>query len=70
LIACLSLFAATLTAQAPGRVTALDPLHQFNNSLEALVKHVSPSVVQVLATGYGAELATHPPLGVNADKSL
>jgi len=30
-----------------------DPLHQFNSSVRALVKRVSPSVVQVMVTGYG-----------------
>jgi serine protease Do len=30
-----------------------DPLHQLNNSVRALVKRVTPSVVQVLVTGYG-----------------
>jgi serine protease Do len=30
-----------------------DPLHQLNNSVRELVKRVSPSVVQILATGYG-----------------
>jgi serine protease Do len=30
-----------------------DPLHQLNNSVRALVRRVTPSVVQVLVTGYG-----------------
>jgi serine protease Do len=30
-----------------------DALHQFNNSIRALVRRVSPSVVQVMVTGYG-----------------
>jgi serine protease Do len=30
-----------------------DPLHQLNNSVRALVKRVTPSVVQILVTGYG-----------------
>jgi serine protease Do len=30
-----------------------DPLHQFNNSVRALVKRVTPSVVQILVSGYG-----------------
>ena len=30
-----------------------NPLHQLNNSVRALVKRVTPSVVQVLVTGYG-----------------
>jgi serine protease Do len=30
-----------------------DPLHQFNSAVRKLVNQVTPSVVQVLATGYG-----------------
>ena len=29
-----------------------DPLHQLNDSIEALVRRISPSVVQIVATGY------------------
>jgi serine protease Do len=31
-----------------------DALHQLNDSIEALVQRVSPSVVQILVTGFGA----------------
>ena len=31
-----------------------DALHQLNNSIEALVQRVSPTVVQILVTGYGS----------------
>jgi serine protease Do len=31
-----------------------DALHQLNDSVEALVKRVSPSVVQILVSGYGS----------------
>jgi serine protease Do len=31
-----------------------DALHQLNDSIEALVQRVSPSVVQILVTGYGS----------------
>ncbi len=31
-----------------------DPLAQLNSSIETLVKKISPSVVQIAATGYGA----------------
>ena len=69
LTAYLLLFAATLPAQTPGRANALDPLHQFNSSVEALVKHVSPSVVQVLATGYGAvEESSRSNMGLAVEK--
>jgi len=53
LTACLLLFATNLSAQTSRTVTALDPLHQLNSSFEALVRHVSPSIVQVVASGYG-----------------
>jgi serine protease Do len=43
---------AALPAHAAGAQT-LNPLRQFSDSIAALVKHVSPSVVQVLVTGYG-----------------
>src|SRR5579864_871395 len=39
------------TAQ-PARVP--DALHQLNDSVEALVQRVSPSVVQILVSGYGS----------------
>jgi serine protease Do len=45
-----------LLAPAPARASsepAADPLRQFSASIEALVTRVSPSVVQVLVTGYG-----------------
>jgi serine protease Do len=50
-MACL-LFASGVPAQSPGKADP-DPLHQLNNSVRALVKKVTPSVVQVLVTGYG-----------------
>ena len=31
-----------------------DTLHQLNSSIEAIVKRVGPSVVQVIVTGFGA----------------
>jgi serine protease Do len=69
LTAYLLLFAATLPAQTSRRGSALDPLHQFNSSLKALVKDVSPSVVQVLATGYSAvEESSHSNIGLAVEK--
>src|SRR5712664_3283073 len=69
LTAYLLLFATILPAQTPRRGTALDPLHQFNSSLEALIKDVSPSVVQVLATGYGAvEESSRSNMGLAVEK--
>src|SRR5882724_12969413 len=69
LTAYFSFLAPTLPAQTSARATALDPLHQFNSSIEALVKRVSPSVVQVLATGYGAvEESSRSNMGLAVEK--
>ncbi|MCM3903133.1 MAG: trypsin-like peptidase domain-containing protein [Pyrinomonadaceae bacterium] len=48
--------APSIAAQTSARGSAKndsDSLHQFNSSVRALVKRVTPSVVQVLVTGYG-----------------
>src|SRR5256885_405854 len=45
----LSFAPAPLRAQAPPD----DTLHKLNESVDALIKKVSPSVVQILVTGYG-----------------
>ncbi len=61
--------AATLPAQTAKKASSLDPLRQFNNSVKALVKEVSPSVVQILATGYGAvEESGHSNVGLAIEK--
>lgn len=49
---CLSV-APSVSAQSVTAKVDFDPLHQLNNSVRALVKRVTPSVVQVLVTGYG-----------------
>jgi serine protease Do len=49
---CLFL-APRVSAQTATAKGDSDPLHQLNNSVRALVKRVTPSVVQVLVTGYG-----------------
>ena len=41
-------------AQAQRNSRPSDALHQLNDSVEALVERVSPSVVQILVTGYGS----------------
>ncbi|HEX9345405.1 MAG TPA: hypothetical protein VF900_05740, partial [Candidatus Acidoferrum sp.] len=38
-------------AQSPDH--SLDELHKLNESVNALIKKVSPSVVQIVVTGYG-----------------
>src|SRR5258707_960252 len=48
----LLLLALAAPAQAAGSQT-LNPLRQYSDSIAALVKRVSPTVVQVLVTGYG-----------------
>ena len=47
-IVCLFL-APQVSAQTAKEEGGTDPLHQLNNSVRALVKRVTPSVVQVLA---------------------
>ena len=49
---CCGLLAGEMQAQSALKAQAPDALNQFNNSVEALVKKVSPSVVQVLVTGF------------------
>src|SRR5262245_20188787 len=46
------LLAVRLPAQTSGRTPAGDLLHQLSESVEALVRRVSPSVVQVVVAGY------------------
>jgi serine protease Do len=59
-IACLVLFSALLSpsltrAQSAENPSAqsTDALHKLNESVDNLIKKVSPSVVQILVTGYG-----------------
>ena len=47
------LLVAVRPARAADDAVPDDPLQQFSRSIEALVTRVSPSVVQVLVTGYG-----------------
>ena len=44
----------TSVAQTPASARPPDVLHQLNTSIEALVQRISPSVVQILVTGYGS----------------
>src|SRR5216683_5522601 len=49
---------AFIVARADGQTSQSshvpDALHQLNDSVEALVEHVSPSVVQILVSGYSS----------------
>ena len=55
LCACLIWLFITVTAsgQTANHNRDLDALHQFNTAVRKLVSQITPSVVQVLATGYG-----------------
>ena len=53
--ACLTCFfvALTVSGQTPNQNSDFDALHQFNNAVRKIVSKVTPSVVQVMVTGYG-----------------
>ena len=46
-------WAPRLLGQTVQQGQPTDPLHQLNSSIEAIVKRVAPSVVQVIVTGFG-----------------
>jgi serine protease Do len=48
------LSSGSLTAQTPQAARTSDALHQLDASIEALVQQVSPTVVQIIVTGYGS----------------
>lgn len=50
---CLSVVSIFLLAVLPAHSQSTDTLHKLNESVDSLIKKVSPSVVQVLVTGYG-----------------
>jgi serine protease Do len=52
-VAFLAALAASSAAVFAQSKPSTDPLHQLNSSVEALVKKISPSVVQIAVTGYG-----------------
>ena len=47
-------FAPRAAGQTPQSAHAPDALHQLNDSVEALVERVSPSVVQIVVSGYSS----------------
>jgi serine protease Do len=47
-------FAPRARGQTPQAARVPDALHQLNDSVEALVQRVSPSVVQILVSGYSS----------------
>src|ERR1700688_3283762 len=54
LIVATMFFAPRAGAQAPQSAHGTDALHQLNDSVEALVQRVSPSVVQILVSGFAS----------------
>src|ERR1700704_392417 len=62
--ASLLLAARGASAQPAHAAHSMSALRELNNSVEALVRRVSPSVVQVVVTGYG------PRGGVDGDSSF
>ncbi len=59
------LMGTAVSAQTIPNTSRLDSLHQLSNSIEALIKKVSPSVVQILVTGYGTmEESSHSDTGL------
>jgi len=46
-------FAATLPSAATAQDRGDNTLHKLNESVDALIRKVSPSIVQILVTGYG-----------------
>src|SRR5882672_10981538 len=59
------IYAAFFCAPLLAQDRSSDELHKFNESVDSLIKKVSPSVVQILVTGYGTlESAEHGTTGV------
>jgi len=50
---CLLLLLGSLGSHAMAQERATDELRKLNESVDALIRKVSPSVVQILVTGYG-----------------
>ena len=61
-LVCL-LSSGRVAGQTPQKARTPDALHQLNDSIETLVQRVSPSVVQILVTGYGS--ASHSRSGAD-----
>jgi len=50
---CLPLLLISACSHASAQERSADELHKLNESVDALIRKVSPSVVQILVTGYG-----------------
>src|SRR5579871_3578117 len=53
MVGCMIL-APRLWAQSKQATPPSDALHQLNNSVEALVQRISPSIVQIQVSGYAS----------------
>jgi serine protease Do len=53
LVAGVLCFCQSTSSPAKAQERSADPLRKLNESVDALIKKVSPSVVQILVTGYG-----------------
>lgn len=62
LICCCALLVTELLAQTAGRKKDVATLSALSSSFQALAERVSPAVVQIMTTGYGA-LAGGPTSG-------
>lgn len=51
---CIVLLSVAGAKTAPAQDRTTDALRKMNDSVQALIKNVTPSVVQILVTGYGA----------------
>jgi serine protease Do len=64
-VICILIASPRLSAQSTrGPAAATNPLRDLNRSVEELTKQVSPSVVQVLVTGYGPIDGRSPQTGL------
>lgn len=57
-LATLAMCTGAVSAQSSRENQNGDALHRLNDSIESLVRHVSPAVVQILVTGYGTAETT------------
>ncbi len=54
MLVAVAIFVPRAEAQSSQSAKAPDALHQLNDAVEELVRRVSPSVVQILVSGYGS----------------
>jgi serine protease Do len=52
-VTCMAIFALTVAASGASAQAEGDALRRWNESVDSLLRRVSPSVVQIMVTGYG-----------------